>query len=81
MNNNLPHIQSINFGENGVEIVYAEPADIEAMDKTGILRTRIVMCPARLVQEELAELIDDAAHLLDKILLSERNPETTTFRR
>lgn len=81
MNNNLPHIQSINFGDNGVEIVYAEPRDIENLEKTGILRTRVVMCPARLVEDEITELIDDASHLLDKVLLHERNPETTTFRR
>lgn len=82
LNNNEAHIQSITFGDNGIEIVYAEPRDIENLEATGgILRTRVVLCPARYVEEELGELIDDASQLLDKILLIERTPSAGSFRR
>ena len=82
MNNNMPHISSITFGDGGVEIAYAEPRDIETMESTGILRTRVIMVPIRLVESELDELIDAASDLLDKALIHERNPKaTTSFRR
>lgn len=78
---NQPQIQSITFHDGAVEIVYTEPRDIEAMNETGILRTRVVVCPFRHVEQELNELVDDACELLDKILVSERNPSPTSFRR
>lgn len=80
MDSNMPHIQSITFHEGGVEIVYAEASDIANLSETGILRTRVVMCPAQHVEPELAELMEDASELLDKILIAERNP-AQSFRR
>lgn len=78
---NLPHISSISFGDDGVEIVYAEPRDVDGLKETGVLQTRIVMCRASLVEAELTELLEDAATLLDAILIIARNPTAGTFGR
>lgn len=73
-NTNLPLIQQINFSEAGVEIVYVEPRDVEQFNATGISETRILGCPARLIEQELAELVDDARELIDTIKVRQRNP-------
>lgn len=74
MADNLPLIQQINFTEGGVEIVYIEPRDVEAFNKTGVSETRITSCPAQHVEPELAELIEDIQILLEAIQVRKRNP-------
>lgn len=79
--NNQPMIQSVTFHDNGVEIVYAEPQDVERLGDSGILRTRVVMCPPHLVEDELRDATEALVDLLDKILIVERNPQPPTARR
>lgn len=74
MADNLPLVQQINFSEGGVEIVYVEPRDVEAFDQSGISETRILACPARYIEDELAELVEDARSLIDTIQIRKRNP-------
>lgn len=74
MDENLPRINSITFVDGAVEVVYAEPRDVEAYQASGILRTRVVTCPVREVEEEMGDLMDSCIQLLDKIALLERNP-------
>jgi hypothetical protein len=75
---NGPLIQQINFSEGGVEIVYVEPRDVEAFKQHGISETTVLGCPAALISDELAELVDDARQLVDAILVRKRNPRYGT---
>ena len=78
---NEPAIQSITFHEGTVEIVYADPKDIENLRELGILRTRVILSPINLCEDEFRDLQEAAIELLDKILVIERNPTPPAFRR
>lgn len=78
---NQPTIQSITFHDRAVEFVYSEPQDVENVGATGILRTRVVLCPTQHCEGEFGDLMDAAYELLDKILVVERNPQPPTARR
>lgn len=72
---NQPQISQITFGDDGVEIVYCEPRDIEVLNKTGILNTRYKQIPASLIQDEIAELVETVGDMIDRAAIAERNPD------
>lgn len=66
---NRPVLQSIAFGNGGIEISYMEPGGDGMIQE---IRTLVVS--ADLLMDELPEVMDTLAEFLDAILLKKRNP-------
>lgn len=71
---NAPLIQQIVFHGDGIEIVYAEPRDVENAAQTNIVRTRVVAAPSHGLEQEIGELVEAGQSLIDRIAFLERRP-------
>lgn len=69
-------IQQINFNGDSIEVVYAEPRDIENAGKTGVVRTRIVAAPHAGLEPEIEELVEAAKEVVERIAVLERAPQS-----
>lgn len=63
-------IQSVAFGSGAVEVSYMESHANEG--PIGEYRTLVI--PVALVEDELAEVLDDIQQLVDRALVLRRNP-------
>lgn len=72
-------IHSIIINEAAVEISYVEEDD--ANPASGIMKIRTIMIPRALVADEMAELIEAAAAVVDAGLVADRSPVTAFTRR
>lgn len=70
-------IQSIVFGDRGLEFTYAEPRD--QTEHVHLLRT--IAVDSELIAEEVQELVDTARQAIDAGLLAIRNPDGVRVRR
>lgn len=71
-------VQSVAFGQGGVEITYAHPVDSD--QETGIQEFKSLVVPLHHVGQEADEVLDSIDQLLKAINVVRRQPPPTRSR-